>query len=254
MGSRVSPASKAMATGALLLHGYTGSPQSMQDLALAFERNGFVTEVPVLPGHGSSIEDLMDCCFDEWVAAVDGIYRNLAARCSRVVVAGLSVGGMLATWLAAVHHEVAALVCINPFIDPPAESFREILRGFMSAGSPVLPKVSGDMADGTARELAYDVTPIGPLLTFFAAQDDLRLRLGDVACPVLIITSRQDHVVPTVSSDILAAEVGGPVERLWLEHSFHTATLDLEHTELERRAVEFALRYAVDGGLRCFDG
>lgn len=235
--------------GALVLHGYTGSPQSVQDLALAFEKVGFTTETPLLPGHGSCLDDLVDCTFEQWSAAVDATYCDLAARCSPVVVAGLSVGGMLAAWLAAAHPEIAAIVCINPFIDPPAESFREILRGFLEAGSHLLPKVGGDLADGTVREQAYEGTPIEPLLTFFAAQDDLRARLGDIACPVLVITSRQDHVVPPVSSDILADGVSGPVERMWLEESFHTATLDLEHEALERRAVEFVLATtsSVDG-------
>lgn len=235
-------ASSARTPGALVLHGYTGSPQSVQDLALALEKAGFATEAPLLPGHGSCIEDLDDCTFEQWAAAVDVAYQDLAARCRPVVVAGLSVGGMLAAWLAAAHPEIAALICVNPFIDPPAESFREILRGFLDAGSSTLPKVGGDLADGSAREQAYEGTPIRPLLTFFAAQDDLVARLGDIRCPVLIITSRQDHVVPPVSSDVLAEGVGGPVERMWLERSYHTATLDVEHEDLERTAVDFALR------------
>ena len=69
-------------------------------------------------------------------------------------------------------------------------------------------------------------------------------RLGEVRCPVLILTRRHDHVAPTVSSDILADAVSGPVERVWLENSRHVATLDLDREELERRVVEFASRVA----------
>ena len=59
-------------------------------------------------------------------------------------------------------------------------------------------------------------------------------------CPLLIMSSPQDHVVPAASSDALAARVSGPVERVTLERSFHVATLDYDRVEIERRAVEFA--------------
>jgi carboxylesterase len=59
---------------------------------------------------------------------------------------------------------------------------------------------------------------------------------------VLILSSRHDHVVPSVSGDVLAEAVSGPVERIWLERSHHVATLDLERDDLEARVVAFARR------------
>jgi carboxylesterase len=46
--------------------------------------------------------------------------------------------------------------------------------------------------------------------------------------------------VPPVSSDVLAAGVSGPVERILLERSLHVATVDYDKDDIERRAVEFA--------------
>ena len=70
----------------------------------------------------------------------------------------------------------------------------------------------------------------------------VRERLGDIRCPALVITSRQDHVVPPTDSDVIAESVAGPVERLVLEKSFHVATLDYDRAELEAAAVSFAER------------
>ena len=56
------------------------------------------------------------------------------------------------------------------------------------------------------------------------------------------MNSPQDHVVPPVSSDILASRVSGPVERVTLERSYHVATLDNDKEEIEARAVDFALK------------
>ena len=43
-------------------------------------------------------------------------------------------------------------------------------------------------------------------------------------------------------SDVLADEIGGPVERIWLEKSFHVATLDYDQAEVESATVAFAQR------------
>ncbi len=56
---------------------------------------------------------------------------------------------------------------------------------------------------------------------------------------MLVFTSVQDHVVDPGSSDVLAARVSGPVERVTLERSFHVATLDYDKDEIEARTVEF---------------
>ena len=74
---------------------------------------------------------------------------------------------------------------------------------------------------------------------------ELQSELPRIACPSLVITSDQDHVVPPGSSDHFAAHVAGPVERMQLVRSFHVATQDYERADLEARAVEFALRVSV---------
>ena len=225
--------------GALLLHGLTGSTQSVAGVAAALHTAGFDVESPMLPGHGTSPEDLATRTWAEWAAAAEAAYERLDGP---VVVVGLSMGGALAAGVAAGHPEVAGLAVVNPLVDPPAESFCETLEGFLAAGEHFLPGIGGDIADPDARETAYDRLPVAALLSMSRGLHELRPRLANVRCPVLILTSRHDHVVDPVSSEILADSVSGPVERVWLEQSSHVATLDLDRDELERRIVEFALR------------
>jgi len=228
--------------GALLIHGYTSTPQSLEGLAAALAGAGFEIDAPLLPGHGTAVDDLIPRRWGDWVAAAEEAWVRLAARHDRTIVAGLSMGGTLATWLAATRSGVAGLVCVNPMVDPPAESFRELLRAFLAAGHDCVPGPANDVSEPGAREVAYPQWPIEPLLSLFEAQDDLVGRLASVTCPVLIVTSGHDHVVPPVSSDLLAAGVASPAERLLLERSFHLATLDVERDQLEAAVVDFARR------------
>ncbi|HYX44725.1 MAG TPA: alpha/beta fold hydrolase [Acidimicrobiales bacterium] len=229
--------------GALVLHGFTGSPHSIGGLARALAAAGLAVEAPLLPGHGTTMEDMLASRWDDWRAGAEAAYVDLSGRCRRLIVAGLSMGGSLAASLAADHPEVAGMVVVNPYIDPPAPSFQDILRGLLAEGETVIPSHLGsDIADGEATEVGYRGTPIAPLLSLCQGLARLFPRLPDVTCPVLVMTSATDHVVPPVSSDVLAEHVSGPVERVRLENSFHVATLDHDREEIERRAVDFALK------------
>ena len=228
--------------GALVVHGFTGTPQSLRGLAQALARTGMAVELPLLPGHGTSVDDMMRTGWADWSGAAEAAYSELAGRCDRVVVAGLSMGGTLATWLAVRHPEIAGLVLVNPAIEPPAPSFRDSMRSLLDSGITLIPAVGDDIADPEGKELAYDATPVAPLLSMCAATDELLPRLGEVRCPVLLMTSPQDHVVPPSSSDLLAERVAGPVERVTLARSYHVATLDHDREEIEARAVEFAAK------------
>src|SRR5690349_24677546 len=92
--------------GVLVVHGFTGNPQSMRPLAEAFAAAGFTVELPLLPGHGTSLDDMLTTTWHDWSGAADTAYQELAARCSSVVVAGLSMGGTITAWLAARHPEI----------------------------------------------------------------------------------------------------------------------------------------------------
>jgi carboxylesterase len=229
--------------GALVLHGFTGSPVSMRPLAEALADAGFAVELPRLPGHGTSVEDLAETSWDDWLAEADRALRALRERTpdGEVVVVGLSMGGALTAALAEGHPEITGIVLINTPVAAPAElasSLEEMLAG----GVDVIDSIGGDIADPDADEVSYDATPLRPLLTMLTAGTQVRERLSDIFQPTLLITSRQDHVVNPEDSDVLAAGISGPVERLWLEKSFHVATLDYDRAELEAATVDFARR------------
>jgi len=211
----------------------------MRPLAVALAAAGHSVELPLLPGHGTSVDDLCHTSWTEWSATAAATYSELAGRCDRVVVTGLSMGASLAIWLAEQHPEIAGVIAINPFVDPPAPSFRDMLRATLEAGVLSLPAIGSDIAMPGPVEMAYDALPIEPLLSMAEAADDIAAGLGRLRCPVLLLSSRTDHVVPSESGDLLAERAGGPVERVWLERSFHVATLDYDAQEIEARAIAF---------------
>lgn len=226
--------------GALVLHGFTGSPASMRGVAEKLADAGLTVELPLLPGHGTAVADLLPSRWADWTAAAADAYQALAARCSRVTVVGLSMGGTLTCWLAERHPEIAGVVLVNPFVEPPAAELRSAVQELLDAGTEVAPSIGSDIAQPGVVELGYDGTPLPALLSLFDGVDHVAARLGDISCPVLLFSSRDDHVVPPSNGDFLAASVAGPCDRVWLERSYHVATMDYDRDEIEARTVAFA--------------
>ena len=240
--------SDAGPVGVLVVHGFTGCPQSMRPLAEAFAAAGFTVSLPLLPGHGSRVEDMLPTRWADWSSAAEAAYAELAARCGSVCVAGLSMGGTLTLWLASRHPEIRGIVLVNPLADGDAPGITATVAQLRELGEPLVPGIGSDIALEGSVESAYPLTPVEPLLSLHDALADLRPALTAIACPVLLCTSPQDHVVEPVSSELVASTVSGPVERVLLERSFHVATLDHDADLIEQRAVDFVRRVTEPDG------
>jgi carboxylesterase len=238
--------SKGGSHGVLVLHGFTGNPQSMRPLAEAVAAAGYSVDLPLLPGHGTSLDDVLPTRWDDWSQAAEAAFQGLVARCDKVAVAGLSMGGALTCWLAEQHPEIAGIAVVNPLIEAPDDEFRAGIRALLEAGTEVFDAIGSDVAMEGAVESAYPGTPLAAVLSLFEGADSVAAHLGDIHCPVLLLNSRTDHVVDPVSGDVLERSAGGPVERVFLERSFHVATIDYDAPLIEERVVAFVA--AVLGG------
>jgi carboxylesterase len=232
--------------GVLVLHGFTGNPQSMRPLAEVLAKAGFTVDLPLLPGHGTSIADMVPTRWEDWSSAAEAAYRALADRCDKVVVTGLSMGGTLTCWLAERHPGIAGIALINPLVEPPSAELTDGLRALLDAGTEVIDGIGSDIAKEGVTEAAYPETPLAAARSLFEAAEEVGAHLGDIRCPTLLFSSREDHVVDPVSGDVLVRSVAGPVERVHLERSYHVATLDWDAPLIEERVTDFA--FEVMGG------
>ncbi len=225
--------------GVLVIHGFTGTPQSMRPLGEALHRAGCTVRGPLLPGHGVSVEAMARSTAREWTGAVERSFADLRARCSRVFVAGLSMGGALALHLAGRHADaVAGVIAINAVVDLDAAA--QAALAFDPSAPPTVPGIGSDIKDPAATELAYPAVPVPSLAELFALVGVTRALLPRVTCPALIITSREDHVVPPANGSIIAGRIASRrIDRLWLDNSYHVATLDHDRGLIEGASVRF---------------
>ena len=227
--------------GALVIHGYTGNPSSMRELAEAFVAAGLHVEMPRLPGHGTHIDDMIPTGWPDYVAEAEAAYQRLAARTDKVVVAGLSMGGALTLRMGASHPEIGGLICINAATAPIGlEDMVPIMNEMLDGGDEVAPGIGSDIADPDVTESAYEGAPIRAMLSLIEGLRELAPAYPVMAIPLLILASPEDHVVPPAHQDYLAEHYGGPVERVTLERSYHVATQDFDKRLIFDTSVEFA--------------
>jgi len=225
--------------GVLVLHGFTGNPQSMRPLAEAIANAGYTVELPRLPGHGTTVEDMMTTGWADWSGAADAAYRELASRCDRVAVVGLSMGGGLTAFVAEEHPDVTALVFINALVKPPVQEMRDGLKGLLDAGMETMESIGSDIKKEGSQEASYNATPLACAASLFDGIEKVWERLDTISAPTLILSSREDHVVSSDNSEDLARIVTGSVEHIWLEDSYHVATLDNDASLVEAHTVRF---------------
>jgi esterase/lipase len=109
------PVGNGSVGGALLIHGFAGSPREMRTLAAVLAADGWLVEVPRLPGHGADIRDIAEYRVEDWVAAVEDAAASLReAGIDHLLVVGRSVGGSLALVTAA-RIRPDAVVLLAPF-------------------------------------------------------------------------------------------------------------------------------------------
>lgn len=231
--------------GALLLHGFTGSPASMrpwgEQLAAAED---FTVSVPRLPGHGTTWQELNRTTWHDWYAEAARSLDDVRQRCDEVFVAGLSMGACLALRLAEQRpDDVAGLILVNPSV---ASGDRRLTA--LPVLKHVLPAVKGignDIKKPGAQEHGYDRTPLRALDSLRALWQVTREELPKITAPVLIFRSVEDHVVEPLSTQIIVQRVSSrDVTERVLDDSYHVATLDNDAPDIYTESAEFIRKRA----------
>ena len=97
-------------TGVLLIHGFTGSPAEMRLIGEYLNERGFAISAPLLPGHGTTVEAMNRCRWQDWTDHAEQAYEELTSLCERVFVGGLSMGSLITIYLAAQHQPRGAIL------------------------------------------------------------------------------------------------------------------------------------------------
>jgi carboxylesterase len=218
----------------------------MRPWAEFLAREGYAVEVPRLPGHGTSWQEMNATTWQDWYAEVSRSLDKLVAENDLVVVAGLSMGGGLALQLAADRPaDVAALILVNPAVNSTNKQLLAVpVIKHLMAG---IPSIGNDVKKPGIDEYAYPKTPLRALHSMIRAWKKLRRDLPKVTSPILLFRSVTDHVVdPSSGRIIIGAVSSADVSERLLSDSFHVATLDNDAPTIFDESLDFLRKLGQD--------
>lgn len=228
--------------GVLLSHGFTGSPASIVPWGQYLAAQGYAVSVPLLPGHGTTWEEMNGTTYEDWYGALEAEFEKLRASTDAVVVGGLSMGACLAISLAARHPaDVAGLVLVNPAV---ASTNRQLLAvPLLKYVVKGMPAIGDDIKKPGVTEHAYPKTPLRALHSMVRAWKLVREDLPKVTAPIQLFRSAEDHVVDPSSARIILGTVSSrDVTETVLENSYHVATLDNDAPQIFEGSADFIRR------------
>jgi carboxylesterase len=252
-------------TGFLLIHGLGGTPIELKFVAKGLARQGFKVHCCQLAGHCGSAEDLVASSWQDWYASVEQAFDKLRAECDTVIVGGLSMGSVLALHLAAQRPgQVHGLALYAPTLwydgwAMPWYRFmmhagmasplgRWIVRNFYQfvetepygiKDPTIRAVVVAAMSSGDTTQAGILVTPGEAVIQLYRLVKEVKRELPSITAPAFIVQAREDDLSSLKNTEYLQRNLGGLVDTLVLDDSYHIVTVDRQRDLLIDGTVAF---------------
>lgn len=195
----------------LFFHGNAGNISHRLDYLLMFNRLGYATLIVDYRGYGrSSGTPSEQGTYRDALAAWQWLAQKRNAAAQDIVIAGESLGGAVASWLAA-QHAPRALLLMSTFTSVP--------------------------------DLAVQLYPFMPVRLITRFSYDNLANLRRISSPLLVAHSRDDEIVPFVHGQALFAAAAGPRQFLEMRGG-HNEAFIFAREEWKNMVAAFLERHA----------
>ena len=249
--------------GVLLIHGLTGTPTEMRFVAKGLNRNGFTVHGMQLAGHCGDEADLLKTGWHDWYQSVVEAAQRLREEVDHLFVAGLSMGALLALKLAADYPDkvdglglygttfvydgwtipwIGKLSFMLPLVCGLGFGHQRKFHECFPYGikdERIRQRIAGSMLSGDSAAGGLPGNPWPSLAEFYRLSFRVRQQLKNVRTPCLVVHAKDDDVASLKNVRMVVRGVGGPVETVLLENSYHMITVDQERNQVIERSTRF---------------
>jgi carboxylesterase len=246
--------------GVLLIHGLGGTPLELKSIARGLSAGGFTVACCQLAGHCGTEADLRATNWHDWFNSVEAALSALEKRCTTVVVGGLSMGAILALRVAAVHPKrVHGLALFAPTLWYDGWSipwYGFLLRMFIGTWAGrryrfverepygikderIRAFIAGAMFSGNSEIAGCSHTPSQSIRELLRLVNVVKNDLPSITTPSLVVQAREDDISALSNAIYLQRRLGGLVECLVLDDSYHLVTIDRQRDIVVERSRDF---------------
>ena len=231
-------------TGILLIHGFTGAPPEMRLVGDYLHQRKMTVSAPLLPGHGTVVEEMNQYQWTDWVAYAKQRLTELKSACDTVFVGGLSLGSLITLNLAADDGDLAGAVLFAPSIKLTSRLIHltPILKYFIQKVKKPVDQYANQVAD--RQEWTYNERPMAGAHELLKIIRHARTLLSGVTCPLFIVDGAKDEIIdPACARFIYDRVASSEKEILTLPESGHCLTIDGEWEAAAEGTYRFIEKY-----------
>lgn len=226
-------------------HGFTGTPYELRPLAnFIHDKTGRGCVGPILPGHAQNVETLNKVTHEEWIFHM-ALALKEAAHDEPVDIVGFSMGGLIATHMAAHYPEmVRRLVLLAPAYHLHFFSAAGVFISRMGVRHwlPQVSKLGGcDVADAEAKAKNPTLShiPSHALLELDELRKYALTVIEQVNCPTLVVWGENDKTIHNKKGAVAIEKMPCNPKSHTLKNSRHILGLDNDRDELAELVTEF---------------
>ena len=238
--------------GILLIHGLTGTPTELRQVAKGLAKVGNCTVyVPTLAGHCGDNSDLQATGWLDWYEGLRRTFAQVRQRHEQVFVGGLSMGAVMSMYLASEHPgQVAGLLMYSTTLRYDGWSINKL--AFMT---PLLMKIpfgvhlcsfeekppygikNQRLRAIVERQMKAGESSNAGLLTMegitvrelHRMNAVVKKRMPSITTRALVVHSIEDDITSRWNADYVERHLGGPVTKVLLDNCYHMITVDLQY-------------------------
>lgn len=216
--------------GFLGLHGFTSHISCISVFEPRIKKFKIPYRFPILRGHGSFPNELIGVKYTDWYNDAENALLELSKYCKKVIVAGLSMGGLLTIELGIKHPKLVS----NCILIAPALKFADPLSGMAPFLSRIFkywdsPNAYNDEKCKAKNNWNYPVFATDAFISLYEYAKKIEKMLPLFNRPVLILQSKKDTVVAPSSAEIIKGDIKSrQKEIVYFRKTNHEMLLDIE--------------------------
>ncbi len=222
----------------ILIHGFTATTVEVRPIAEYLNQEGFSVFAPLLPGHGTSPEDLNKQTWRKWVDAGIETYNQCETEYEKIFIGGESMGGVITCYLAAMFPAIKGIMLYAPAIKVDNLAYSKYIRFFKK----VIPK--NNIKEAQEKDVypwqGYKVNPTQAAYQLFLLQKITRKILNKINQPAIIFQGKFDKTISPEGPKLIYNKIhSSSKEFVLLENSEHCVLLDKDFNFLARKTHDF---------------
>jgi esterase/lipase len=181
--------------GVLFIHGLLDSPFTARDICTGLQTSGVLCRAMLLPGHGTTPNDLLTIRFEDWLQAVRYNIESLSKEVEHIYLIGYSTGALLSIHYALQNQKIAGVILLSPAIR--IKKVLDLALNLHQSGR-VLSKEKEwvhqvkEIDYAKYRSVCFNAALQVKTLAQLVATE---LEATPLACPVLMIVSEDDETI-----------------------------------------------------------